>query len=80
MIKALGIKKHKKQKIPDRTDEQKADNGTKCSALYRKYWDREFFLDDECYFTKTKTKTPSLYCYFPTWGFCAIYSAKWLRG
>ena len=50
-----GIKNYKKQNIPDRTDEQKADNIPKCSALYRKYRDREFVLDDECYFTKRRT-------------------------
>ena len=51
VIKALGIKNYKKQKF--RTEEM--NNRPKCSVLYRKYRDREFLLDDECYFTKRRT-------------------------
>ena len=49
----MGLKKYKKQKIPDRSDQQKLVNRAKCATLYRKYRDREWILDDESYFTKT---------------------------
>ena len=49
----MGIQKYKKQKIPDRSDQQKLVNRAKCATLYRKYRDREWILDDESYFTKT---------------------------
>jgi len=52
VIKSIGIKKYKKQKIPDRSDQQKLVNRAKCATLYRKYRDREWILDDESYFTK----------------------------
>ena len=42
----------KKQKIPDRSDQQKEANRAKCATLYRKYRDREWIPDDESYFTK----------------------------
>ena len=77
------------------------NNRPKCSVLYRKYRDREFVLDDECYFTKRRINAnwnenfysnnkdftqkvakfeEKLLVYIvicPTWGFWAIYSAKW---
>ena len=53
VIKSIGIQKYKKQKIPDRSDQQKLVNRAKCATLYRKYRDREWILDDESYFTKT---------------------------
>ena len=49
----MGIQKYKKQKIPDRSDQQKEVNRAKCATLYRKYRDREWILDDDSYFTKT---------------------------
>ena len=49
----MGIQKYKKQKIPDRSDQQKLVNRAKCATLYRKYRDREWILDDESFFTKT---------------------------
>ena len=49
----MGIQKHKKQTIPDRSDKQKEVNRAKCATLYRKYRNREWILDDESYFTKT---------------------------
>ena len=49
----MGIQKYKKEKIPDRSDQQKLVNRAKCATLYRKYRDREWILDDESYFTKT---------------------------
>ena len=48
----MGIHKYKKQKVPDRSDQQKEVNRAKCATLYRKYRDREWILDDESYFTK----------------------------
>ena len=47
----MGIQKYKKQKIPDRSDQQKLVNRAKRATLYRKYRDREWILDDESYFT-----------------------------
>ena len=49
----MRIQKYKKQKIPDRSDQQKEVNRAKCATFYRKYRDREWILDDESYFTKT---------------------------
>ena len=49
----MGIQKYKKQKIPDRSDQQKEVNRAKCATLYRKYRDRKWILDDDSYFTKT---------------------------
>ena len=49
----MEIQKYKKQKIPNRSDQQKLVNRAKCATLYRKYRDREWILDDESYFTKT---------------------------
>ena len=49
----MGIQKYKKQKIPDRSDQQKVVNKAKCATLYRKYRDIEWILDDESYFAKT---------------------------
>ena len=49
----MGIQKYKKQKIADRSDQQKEVNRAKCATLYRKYRDREWILDDESYFAKT---------------------------
>ena len=49
----MGIQKYKKQKIPNRSDQQKLVNRVKCATLYRKYRDREWIMDDESYFTKT---------------------------
>ena len=49
----MGIEKYKKQKIPDRSDQQKEVNRAKCATLYRNCRDREWILDDESYFTKT---------------------------
>ena len=49
----MGIQKYKKQKIPNRSDQQKLVNRVKCATLYRKYRDREWILDDESYFTKS---------------------------
>ena len=51
IIKSMAIQKYKKQKIPDRSDQQKEVNRAKCATLYRKYRDREWILDDESYFT-----------------------------
>ena len=48
----MGIQQYKKQKIPDRSDQQKDVNRVKCATLYRKYRDREWILDDESYFTQ----------------------------
>ena len=53
VIKSMGIQKHKKQKNPDKSDQQKEVNRAKCATLYRKYRDREWILEDENYFTKT---------------------------
>ena len=53
VIKSIGIQKYKKQKIPDRRNQQKLVNRAKCATLYRKYRNREWILDDESYFTKT---------------------------
>ena len=52
VIKSMEIQKYKKQKISDRSDQQKEVNRAKCTTLYRKYRDREWILDDERYFTK----------------------------
>ena len=49
----MGIQKYNKQKITDRSDQQKLVNRAKCATLYRKYRDREWILDDESYFTRT---------------------------
>ena len=49
----MGIQKYKKQKVSDRSDQQKLLNRAKCATLHRKYRDREWILDDESYFTKT---------------------------
>ena len=45
-------RKYKKQKISDRSDQQKEVKRAKCATLYRKYRDREWILDYESYFTK----------------------------
>ena len=49
----MGIQKYKKQKFPNRSDQQKEAKRAKSATLYRKYRDREWILDDESYFTKT---------------------------
>ena len=47
----LNIKLRKKTNIPQRTPQQQAEARKKCSALYRKYKNFEWILDDESYFT-----------------------------
>ena len=37
----MGIQKYKKQKIPDRSDQQKEVNRAKCATLYRRYTEIE---------------------------------------
>ena len=49
----MGIQKYKKQKITDKSVQQKEVNRAKCAMLCRKYRNREWILDDESYFTKT---------------------------
>ena len=49
----MGIQNYKKQKIPDRSDQQKLVKRAKCVTLYRKYRDREWIQDEESYFTNT---------------------------
>ena len=53
VIKSMGMQKYKKQKIPDRSDQQKLVNRAKCATLCRKNRDREWILDDKSCFTKT---------------------------
>ena len=45
------IRHHKKQTIPDRTDQQRALAKIKCGRLLRKFPNVAFILDDESYFT-----------------------------
>ena len=56
VIKSVGIQKYKKRKIPNRSNQQKEVNRAKCATHYRKYRDREWIMDDESYFTKTRRK------------------------
>ena len=49
----MRIEKYKKQKIPDKSVQQKEVNRAKCATLCRKYRDREWILDAESYFKKT---------------------------
>ena len=49
----MGIQKYKKQKISDRSDQQKLVKRAKYATLYRKYRDKEWVLEDESYFTKS---------------------------
>ena len=53
VIKSMGIQKYKKQKIQDKSEQQKLVNRAKCATLYCTYRDREWILDDESFFTKT---------------------------
>ena len=45
------IELRKKEKIPDRTPEQKVKARPKCTTLLRKYKDYAWIMDDESYFT-----------------------------
>ena len=49
----MEIKQYEKQKIPDRSDQQKEVNRAQYSKLYRKLRDRELIPDYESYFTKS---------------------------
>jgi hypothetical protein len=55
LLKKCSIDCKKKQTISDRNEEQAAAAKNKCRTLTEKYRNREWILDDESYFTISRT-------------------------
>lgn len=52
-LQKKNIRRYKKKKSPEYTDDQKQEVKKQCRWLYRNYRCNDFILDDEKYFTKT---------------------------
>ncbi len=63
ILQAEGVRCRKKEKIPDRTEQQAAAERPKCRNLAKKYQNEEIILCDETYLTlanSTLIKVPQI--------------------